>query len=68
MVRASFLFVVDLNGHHQDFLDSLTANHHGDTAFDYMTVSGNDKLVVSPTHAHVDTLNLLMTDVPGTIR
>ena len=28
-VRASFLFVNDLNGHHQEWLGSTTTNHHG---------------------------------------
>ena len=28
-VCASFLFVGDLNGHHQDWLDSTTSNRHG---------------------------------------
>ena len=28
-VRASFLFVGDLNGHHQEWLSSATTNRHG---------------------------------------
>ena len=28
-VRASFLFVVDLNGRHQEWLGSTTTNRHG---------------------------------------
>ena len=28
-VRASFLFVGDVNGHHQEWLGSTTTNHHG---------------------------------------
>ena len=39
-VRASFLFVGDLNGHHQEWLDSTTTNRHCVTAFDFATVSG----------------------------
>ena len=50
-VRASFLFVGDLNGHHQVWLGSTTTNRHGVAAFDFSTVSGCDKLVVGPTHA-----------------
>ena len=38
-VRASFLFVVELNGHHQGWLDSTTTNCHGVAAFDFATVS-----------------------------
>ena len=50
-VRASFLFVGDLNGHHQEWLGSTTTN----------------QLVVGPTHAHGGTLDLLMTDVPDLV-
>ena len=63
-VHASFLFVGDLNGHHQDWLGSTTTNHHGVAAFDFATVSGCDQLVVGPTRACYGTLDLLMTDVP----
>ena len=38
-VRASFLFVGDLNGHHQEWLGSTTTNHQGVAAFDFTTVS-----------------------------
>ena len=62
-IRASFLFVGDLNGHHQDWLGSTTTNRHGVAAFDFATVSGCDQLVDSPTHARGGTLDLLMTDV-----
>ena len=34
-VRASFLFVRDLNGHHQEWLGSTTTNSHGVAAFDF---------------------------------
>ena len=63
-MRASFLFVCDLNGHHQEWLGSANTNHHGVAAFDFATVSGCDQLVVGPTHARGGTLDLLMTDVP----
>ena len=39
-VCASFLFVCDLNGHHQEWLGSTTTNRHGVAAFDFATVSG----------------------------
>ena len=67
-VRSSFLFVGDLNGHHQEWLDSATTNRHGVAAFDFATVSGCDQLVVGPTHARGRTLDLLMTDVPDLVR
>ena len=50
-VRASLLFVGDLNGHHQEWFGSTTMNNHGVAAFDFATVSGCNQLVVSPTHA-----------------
>ena len=61
--RASFLFVGDLNGHHQEWLGSPTTNRHGVAAFDFATVSGCDQLVVGTTHARGGPLDLLMTDV-----
>ena len=67
-VRASFLFVGDLNGHHQEWLGSATTNNHGVAAFDLATVSGCDQLDVGPTHARGGILDLLMTDVPDFIR
>ena len=63
-VRASFLFVGDLNGHHQERLGSTTTNCHGVAAFHFATVSGCDQLVVGPTQARGGTLDLLITDVP----
>ena len=67
-VRASFLFVGDLNDHHQEWLGSIIMKCHGVAAFDFATVSGCDQLVVGPTHTHGGTLNLLMTDVPDLVR
>ena len=67
-VRASFLFVGDLNGHHQEWLGPTTTNCHGVAAFDFATSSGRDQLVVGLIHAHGGTLEFLMTDVPGLVR
>ena len=67
-VRSSFLFVGDLNAHHQEWLGSTTTNHHGVAAFDFATVSGCDQLVVGPTHARGGTLDLMMADVPDLVR
>ena len=55
-VRASFLFVGDLNGHYQEWLGSTTTNSHGVAAFDFETVSGCDQFVVGSTHARVEHL------------
>ena len=63
-IRASLLFVGDLNGHHMEWLGSTTTNRHEVAAFDFAIVSGCDQLVVGPTHASGGTLDLLMTDVP----
>ena len=49
--RATFLFVGDLNGHHQEWLVSTTTNRHGVAAIYFATVSGCNQLVVGPTHA-----------------
>ena len=67
-VRASFLFVGNLNGHYQEWLGSSMTNSHGVAAFDFATVSGCDQLVVGPTHASDGILDLLMTDVPDLIK
>ena len=67
-VSASFLFVGDLNGHHQEWLGSSSTNSHGVAAFVFATVPGCDQLVVGPTHARGGTINLLMTDVPDLVR
>ena len=66
-IRASFLFVGDVNGHHQEWLGSTTTNNHGVAAFDFATVSGCDQLDVGPTHARGGTLDILMTDVPDLV-
>ena len=66
--RASFLFVGDLNGHHQEWFGSTTTNRHYVAALDFATVSGCDQLVIGPTHARGGTLDLLMTDVPDLVR
>ena len=58
----------DLNGHHQEWLGSTTTNRHGVAAFNFITVSGCDQLVVGPTHVRDGTLDLLMTDVPDLVQ
>ena len=49
----------DLNGHHQEWPGSMTTNQHGGAAFDFATVSGCNRWVVGPTHAHDGTLVFL---------
>ena len=58
----------DFNGHHQEWLGSTTTNSYGVAAFDFATVSGCDQLVVGPTHARGETLDLPMTDVSNLVR
>ena len=67
-IRASFLFVGDLNGHHQEWLGSTTTNRHGVAVVDFATVTGCDQFVVDPTHERGGTLDLLVTDVPDLVR
>ena len=67
-VCASFLFVNDLNGHHQEWLVPAKTNHHGFAAFDFKSVSSCDQLVIDPTHARGGTLRLPMTNVPDMLR
>ena len=62
-ISAQFLFMGDLNCHHQELLGSTTTNHRGVAAFDFVTVSCSDQLVVGPTHSRGVILHLLMTDV-----
>ena len=66
-IRASFLFVGDLNGHHQEWSGSTTTNRHGVAARDFATVSGCHQLVVGPNPVHGETLDLLMTDIPDLV-
>ena len=66
-VHASFLFVGDLNGYHQEWLGSAMTNSHGVAAFDFMTVSVCGQLVVGPTYARGGILDL-MIDVADFIR
>ena len=61
-MRASFLFVGDLNGHHQEWLRSSTANYHGVGAFDFAIMSACYQLVVGTIHARGGTLDLLIAD------
>ena len=49
-------------------MGSTITNRHGVAAFDFATVSGCDQLIVGPTHARGETLDLLMTDVPDLAR
>ena len=58
-VRASFLFMADLNDY-QEWLGSTTTNRHGGAALDCATVSDCDQLVIGPTRARGGTIDLLI--------
>ena len=65
-VRASFLFVGDLNGYHLEWLGSTTTNSHGVAAFDFTIVSGCDQFTTHATrislYLSINNSNLLLTD------
>ena len=69
-VRASFLFVGDLNGHHQEWLGSTTTKCHMELRL-FLTLQQSlvaiSWLVVGPTNARGLTLDLLMTDIPDLV-
>ena len=65
-VRASFLVVGDLNGHHQEWLGSTTTDRHGVAAFDFTAVWLRS-VGCRPTHTCGGTHDLLMTDVPDQV-
>ena len=64
--KHSFLFVVDFNGHHQEWLGSTTTNRHCVATFD-LTVPGCNQLVVGSTHLRGSTFDP-MTYVPDLVR
>ena len=68
-VHASFLFVGELNAHHQEWLGSTATNRHCVAAFDFATMCGCDQLFVCQvvehltTYARGGTLEIVMTNV-----
>ena len=67
-LRASLLFVCNVNVHHQERLGSAIMNHHGVAAIDFVTFSRCGRLVVGSTNARGETLDLLMTDIPDLVQ
>ena len=63
-ICASFLFVGDLNGHHQEWFGSTTTNRHGVAAL----TSGAISWFSAPPSARGGTLDLLMTNVADQVR
>ena len=65
-MRASFMIVSDLNGHHQDWLVSTTTNRHGVAAFDCVRLRS---VGCRPNPCmRGGTLDFHMTDVPDLVR
>ena len=70
-IRASFLFVGDLNGHRQEWLGPIPPQK---TVMELLLLTLQPSpvviccMVVSPTHSRGGTLDLLMTDVPDLVR
>ncbi len=67
--KAAFVFVGDYNAHHGEWLESVSpTDSHGHTALDFANVSGCSQLVAGPTHLAGNQLDLVLTDVPDTVR
>ena len=64
--KASFLFVGDVNAHHEEWLGSSMTNGHGRVAH-YFTSSGCEQMVTEPTHIDGEVLELVLTDVPDIV-
>ena len=65
--KSCFVFVGDLNAHHQDWLDSNTTDCHGVAALDFANLTDCTQLIDKPTHQRGNRLDLLLTDVPGVV-
>ena len=66
--KASFVFVGDVNAHHQDWLNSVSqTNQHGRAALDFSNLTGCEQIVHSPTHVSGNCLDLLFTDAPSAV-
>ena len=63
--KAVFVFVVDANGHHSEWLESVSPpDRHGRDALNFCNLSGCEQMVPCPTHIAGNRLDLVMTDVP----
>ena len=59
---ASFLFVADVNAHHE-WLVSYTTTVHGRAALDYVSSSGYEQMVMEPTHVDGGLPDLVLISV-----
>ena len=67
-VRASFLFVGNFNGQHEEWFGSSTTNLHENAAFNFATGFGCKQLVVGWTFARCGTFGLLIPNVHDLLR
>ena len=66
--KASFLFVGDLNAHHQEWLGSVSpTNGNGLAALDFSNLSGCEQLIQGPTHNSGNCLDIVLTNTPGVV-
>ena len=66
--KASFLFLGDLNAHHQEWLGSISpTNRNGHAALDFSNLSGCEQLIRGSTHNSGNCLDLVLTDIPGVV-
>lgn len=67
-VKSSFIFLGDVNAHHQEWLNSVSpTNRNGHAALDFANLSGCEQLIDEPTHISGNCLDLVFTDVPGVV-
>ena len=67
-IKASFIFVGDLNAHHQEWLGSISpTNRNGLAALDFSNLSGCEQLIRGPTHNSGNCLDIVLTNMPGVV-
>ncbi|MEM8780580.1 MAG: reverse transcriptase family protein, partial [Cyanobacteria bacterium P01_G01_bin.49] len=68
-IKSCFVFVGDLNVHHQNWLVSVSrTNSAGEAAYDFSNLSGCNQLIDVATHISGNCLDLLLTDVPAVVQ
>ena len=63
--KAAFIFVGDLNAHHQEWLGSVSGtDRHSVAAYDFLNLSGCVQFTNEPTYRLDNCLGLLLSDAP----
>ena len=62
--NATFLFVGDINAHHEEWLGSSAANLHSRAVRDFALSSGSQQINTEPIHIDEEVLDLVLTEVP----